>query len=141
MQVGVETFCELLDALRAEVQALQPRPRTVVGVKRSGLIPGVYLSEQLGLPFLVNTELKTVRRVPGTPVVIVDTTCWTGRSIRRTVARLARFGVEADEVWAVVLYGRTTLEPPCRNYIALRGCETIPVYWFQSGYGRPRTGE
>ncbi len=131
MQVDIQSFHELLMELERKVWALTPPARTIVGIKRSGLIPGVFLSEKLGLPFFTNTELKPPRECPETPVVVVDTTCWTGKSLRKACLRLVRLGIAEELICTAVLFEQRGIAPPWQNYLALRAAETIPTFWFQ----------
>jgi hypothetical protein len=122
---------ELLDAARG-----LPHPiDSVVGIRRSGLFPAVYLSHQLSLPMFCDTEVR------GMPVerlhlpLIVDSVVWTGRSVRRTLRRLR----QAGGTRAVVLGAFVRAWPPPNfgeytemvvNSVWLHEAESVPRFWY-----------
>jgi hypoxanthine phosphoribosyltransferase len=78
----------------------------VLGVKRSGLFPAVYLSHRLGLPMFADAEAGAIpeRLVR---VLLVDSVVRTGRSLERVKRRLLRRG---KRVTTAVLYKENSSE-------------------------------
>lgn len=134
MRVSADEFLEALRVMLAAVRELSPPPGTIVGIKRSGLIPAVYLSEKLKLPMLVDSELKRREVVPTVPVLVVDTTYWTGKSLRKAVARLRRLGIADGDIFTLVIYQRRDAQPELENHRALELVGTIPVFWYDHSY-------
>jgi orotate phosphoribosyltransferase len=134
MRVSPEEFLVALRGMLAAARELTPAPGTIVGIKRSGLMPAVYLSEKLKLPMLVDSELKRREAVPATPVLVVDTTYWTGKSLRKTVARLRRLGIADGDICTLVAYQRRDAQPKLENHRALALVDTIPVFWYHHSY-------
>ena len=131
MQVSAEEYLVALREMLEAVRQLPQQPGTIVGIKRSGLIPAVFLSEKLKLPMLVDSELKQREALPTTPVLVVDTTYWTGKSLRKTVARLRRLGISDGQIFTLVAYQRRDAQPQEENHRALALVDTIPVFWYQ----------
>lgn len=126
--VSRERYFELLDRLRERARALDPPPDCVVGVKRSGLFPAVYLSQQLELPMFINTELANFPYPRLARPLVVDTSAWTGESLRRSLARLARRGVA--EARCAVLLARAAPPPDVPGLMWLETAPSVPRFWY-----------
>lgn len=115
--ISVEEYALLLWRLAGAAQCLDPPPDSVVGVKRSGLFPAVFLSHQLELPLFTGAEAKSFPfprlRLP----LLTDTTAWTGESLRRIAARLEKCGAEAR---VLVMFARADPLPPLIGYTILK---------------------
>jgi hypothetical protein len=127
-RVSPERFLALNELLLSRARALIPFPDSVVGMKRSGLFPAVFLSEQLRLPMLVNTELDSYPYPRLCRPLVVDTTAWTGSSLRRACARLERLGV--TEVRVLVMFARRDPPPQLPGLEWLEQCTRIPRLWY-----------
>ena len=92
---------EFLAALERLRDRLKDAPcDAVVGIKRSGFFPAVFLSHQLGLPMFADAE---VEKIPGDlrRILLVDAVTRSGRTMERVKRRLLRAG---KEVATAVLY-------------------------------------
>ncbi len=92
---------EFLAALERLRDPLKDVPLdAVVGIKRSGFFPAVFLSHQLGVPMFADAEVAQIpdelRRV-----LLVDAVARSGRTMDRVKRRLLRAG---KEVVPAVLY-------------------------------------
>jgi adenine/guanine phosphoribosyltransferase-like PRPP-binding protein len=91
-------YLEALGRLREAVKDVAAD--AVVGIKRSGFFPAVYLSHQLGVPMFADAEIdripETIRRV-----LLVDSVARTGKTMERVKRRLL---VAGKEVTTAVLY-------------------------------------
>jgi hypoxanthine phosphoribosyltransferase len=123
-----ERYFALLDALRDATRALEPAPDCVVGIKRSGLFPAVYLSQQCDLPMFINTELASFPYPRLSAPLVVDTTAWTGATIRRAIARLQRRGV--SEVRVLVMIARESPPPQVERLAWLETARHVPRFWY-----------
>lgn len=100
MQVSEQEFRAVL------YQKLEPfrgKVKSVIGPGRSGAVASVYASHYLGVQWLP----ANMRNIPDAlrPVLVVDTACRTGRTIRQMVRR-----VKAEHsVWAIN-------EPPNKKF-------------------------
>jgi hypoxanthine phosphoribosyltransferase len=126
--ISRERYFELLDRLLGLAHSLDPPPDSVVGIKRSGLFPAVYLSQQLDLPMFVNTELAGFPYPRLSQPLVVDTSAWTGESIRRTLARLARRGV--SEGRAAVMLARAEPSPAVPGLRWIETATHVPRFWY-----------
>jgi orotate phosphoribosyltransferase len=126
--VTPERYLELIEQLLARAASLPQAPDSVVGMKRSGLFPAVYLSEQLRLPMFANTELSGFPFPRLSRPLLVDTTAWTGGSLRRTIARLERCGV--SQVQVLVMFARLDPPPSVPGLNYLEQAERIPRLWY-----------
>jgi len=127
-RVSPERFLALNEQLLARARAMTPSPDSVIGMKRSGLFPAVFLSEQLRLPMLVNTELDSYPYPRLCRPLLVDTTAWTGSSLRRAVARLERLGVR--QVRVLVMFARRDPPPQVEGLEWLEQVTRIPRLWY-----------
>jgi orotate phosphoribosyltransferase len=121
-------YFEALQALVAAVRALEPRPDSVVGIKRSGLFPAVVISHQLKLPMFTDGEAKVYPYPKFQLPVVVDTTVWSGASARRVQARLKRRGVEQVPVFAIWVREDPLPAVNELNYLAV--CDRIMHFWY-----------
>lgn len=126
--VSRERYFDLLDRLLELARTLTPAVDSVVGVKRSGLFPAVYLSQQLELPMFINTELAGFPYPRLQRPLVVDTSAWTGESLRRTLARLARRGVA--EARCAVLLARAEPPPQLPGLLWLETASHVPRFWY-----------
>lgn len=99
-------FLAALERLAARIDA--GTLDAVVGIKRSGLFPGVYLSHQLGRPFFADVEIdKIPAELPR--VLLVDAVVRSGRTMERVRRRLLR--LEKSVTTAVLYRERDTAYP------------------------------
>lgn len=91
-------FLAALERLRDAMKAVPAD--AVVGIKRSGFFPGVFLSHQLGLPMFADAE---VAQIPPEleRILLVDSVARSGRTMERVKRRLLRAG---KDVTTCVLY-------------------------------------
>jgi hypoxanthine phosphoribosyltransferase len=97
-------FLEALERLRDRLKDV--RADAVVGIKRSGYFPAVYLSHQLGVPMFADAEID---RVPADVrrVLLVDAVARSGRTMERVKRRLLR---AEKQVVSAVLYKENSSE-------------------------------
>ncbi|MBI3726030.1 hypothetical protein HY251_19040 [bacterium] len=92
---------DYVSALRELASRIGPsRADCVVGIKRSGLFPAVFLSHALTLPMFADGEIDAIPPSLGR-VLLVDAVVRTGRSIDKVKRRLVRAG---HSVQVAVLY-------------------------------------
>ena len=72
----------------------------VLGIKRSGLFPAVFLSHKLGLPMFADAEIDAIPKKLA-HVLVVDAVANTGKTMERVRRRLLRAG---KRVTTAVLY-------------------------------------
>jgi hypothetical protein len=110
------------------VRGLDPPPDAVAGIKRSGLFPAVFLSQQLDLPMFAGREVEAFPyprlRVP----LIVDTCAWSGGSIRRMAGKLERRCPEPS--YKLVMYARAEPFPVVEGLLYLHTARHIPRFWY-----------
>ena len=126
--VSPERYLELLSELREAAAALDPFPDSIVGIKRSGLFPAVYLSHQFKLPMLTDGEAKVFPWPNFTAPLVVDTAIWSGKSARRVIERLRRRGVEQVSVLAMFAREDPLPEVDGLHYLALT--DRIIHFWY-----------
>gem|GEM_PF-2180725 len=126
--VSPERYLALLAELREAAPALDPPPDSVVGIKRSGLFPAVYLSHQLKLPMLTDGEAKVFPYPKFSRPLVVDTAIWSGKSARRVVERLRRRGVEQIRVLA--MFAREDPRPEVDGLHYLELTDRIIHFWY-----------
>ena len=99
-----------------------------MGIKRSGLFPAVFLSQQLDVAMFAGTEAPSFPyprlRLP----LIVDTCAWSGGSLRRTVRKLEKTGV--TQVSTLVMYARDNPFPEVKGLRYLYLAQHIPRFWY-----------
>jgi len=92
---------ELLEALERLRELVKGVPADAVcGIKRSGFLPAVYLSHQLGLPMFADAEVGEIPEKLAR-VLLVDAVVNTGKTMERVKRRLMRAG---KSVTTAVLY-------------------------------------
>lgn len=90
-------FLAALERLREAVK--DARADAVVGIKRSGFFPAVYLSHQLGVPMFADAEVDEIpERLHR--ILLVDSVARSGRTMERVKRRLLR--AKKDVVTAVL---------------------------------------
>jgi len=103
------------------------RPHCVVGIKRSGLFPAVFISHALGIPMFINTEVKSIP-VKYKRILFVDTTIDTGKTLRGAMSRL----LDGDhKIFTAVLY-RSQRAPEVDFCIAT--VNAICTFFYEKGY-------
>lgn len=127
--ISAEQYIDLLQGLKDIVHSLQPAPECVIGMKRSGLFPAVYLSHQFELPMLVESEIKRLEHGKFRTVLLADTTAWKGNSLRKAALKLERAGVEV--VHTAVMFSRREPPPNLPALRYLRQVEAIPRFWYE----------
>jgi len=128
--VSAERYCAMLPRLAQLAAALPLKPDAVVGIKRSGLFPAVYLSHALKLPMLTDGEAKIFPYPKLQYPVVVDVTVWTGKSLRRTLARLRRAGVPAEHLQSLVAWVGAD-SPPIPDLHFLDTTDRIMHFWYE----------
>jgi adenine/guanine phosphoribosyltransferase-like PRPP-binding protein len=135
IHVSAERFVELLEELRAAALQLNPRPDAVVGIKRSGLFPAVYLSQQLKLPMFTDYEAQQFPYPRLALPLVVDTVAWSGGSLRHTLRQLQQAGVQQAQV--LVMFVRAEPAPTLEAYAPMVGqlrylyqASAIPRFWY-----------
>ncbi len=126
--VSEQTYLDLLAKLLIAAEQLNPQPDCVIGMKRSGLFPAVYLSHQLHIPMLVDSETKNFPTGKFKLPLIVDTTCWNGRSLRVVQNRLVKAGM--SDVRSLVMFARSDPHPNIEGMEYLELAEHIPRFWY-----------
>ena len=86
--VDASRFFALLEQLTQAAAELDPPADAVLGVKRSGLFPAVYVSERLDLAMFTSSEIASFPADKFSHPLIVDTTCWSGGSLRSLTRKL-----------------------------------------------------
>ena len=127
--IGVDDYTALLDELRQLAASLIPAPECVIGMKRSGLFPAVYLSHQLELPMLVESEIRSMPCGKFSTALLADTTAWKGKSLRRATLKLERAGVEVVHI--VAMFSRREPPPDVPGLCFLRRADAIPRFWYE----------
>lgn len=126
--VSPERYLELLSELRIAAAALDPPPDSIVGIKRSGLFPAVYLSHQFKLPMLTDGEAKVFPCPKFSLPLVVDTAIWSGKTARRAVERLKRRGVE--QVRVLAMFARDDPLPAVDGLHYLALTDRIIHFWY-----------
>jgi hypothetical protein len=126
--VTAERFTVLLDELTAATRELDPPPDSVIGAKRSGLFPAVYLSYQLRLPMFTSGELASFPADRLMRPLLVDTMAWSGGGLRSLLNELERLGV--GEARVLVMFAREPL-PPVRGLHYLHTSDRIVHFWYE----------
>jgi hypothetical protein len=128
--VTPERYIDLLYELLDVARGFDPLPDSVVGRKRSGLFPAVFLSHQLSVPMFCGTEAKVFPYPKFLRPLVVDTTAWSGLTMRRILSRLKQRGV--TKAIPLVMFARADPPPNVRglNYLALS--EYIPRFWYST---------
>jgi hypothetical protein len=126
--VTAERFIELLPQLAAATRALSPPPDSVIGAKRSGLFPAVYLSYQLKLPMFTSGELPAFPAGRLVRPLVVDTMSWSGGGLRGVLGALERMGVV--EPRALVMFARDPL-PDVRGLHYVHTSDRIVHFWYE----------
>lgn len=124
----MEYYVQLLQGLLEVTRGLTPRPDAVVGIQRSGLFPAVFLSQQLDLPMLVGSEVKSFPFPRLALPLVVDTVAWSGGTVRRVARKLERAGVV--EVRTLVMFARADPFPEVPGLLYLRKAGGIPRFWY-----------
>lgn len=115
----------------AELAAGLPlKPDAVVGIKRSGLFPAVYLSHVFKLPMFTDGEAKVFPYPKFQFPLLVDATVWTGKSLRRAAARLERAGVPASNLQALAAWVRADPLPTVAGLQFLEATDRIMHFWY-----------
>ncbi|MCH7471491.1 hypothetical protein IIA79_00865 [bacterium] len=131
LRVSLEQYAELLEQMAVAARSLHPAPDAVVGIKRSGLFPAVYLSHKLELPLFTAGETGSFPFPRLKHPLLVDTAAWTGKSLRKVVARLESLGVE--RVAVLVMYARSDPRPKVRGLHYLELTDRIVHFWYEKG--------
>ena len=134
--VDAERFLALLESLTTRAAELTPLPDCLIGVKRSGLFPAVYLSERLDLPLFISTELASFPGGKFSYPLIVDTTCWSGSTLRRLTRKLDAAG--AALVRSLVMFARAEPYPAVPNLLELELATSVPRFWYTEPYRQAR---
>lgn len=109
-----------------------PPFHALLAIKRSGWVLGVILSHALGLPVFAKVEVDNIPPKL-TRILIVDTSSWTGRSIRRAFSTLESHA-HAECTAAVLMIKRGLVFPPEMNVVAESECDGIPRFFFHPDF-------
>lgn len=126
--VSAEQFIELLDRMARYVDAMEPRPDCVVGVIRSGLFPAVYLSHQLKLPFFCASDIANIPAGGFRCPLVVDTSCWSGSTVRRLQTKLLETGCSRVPVFSMFI--RNFPRPEVDELHFLEASDHIMRFWY-----------
>ena len=126
--VTAERFTILLTELVDVARTLNPAPDSVIGCKRSGLFPAVYLSYQLRLPMFTSGELPAFPAARLKHPLVVDTMTWSGGGVRSILSELERQGVAEARV--LVMFAREPL-PPVRGLHYAYTSDRIVHFWYE----------
>lgn len=129
--VSAERYCATLRQLADSASTLPLTPDAVVGIKRSGLFPAVYLSHVFKLPMFTDGEAKAFPCPKLQFPLVVDTTVWTGKSLRRTLARLVRAGVPPGNLQALAAWVRADPLPAVDGLQFLETTDRIMHFWYE----------
>jgi orotate phosphoribosyltransferase len=127
--ISAEDYTALLAELKELAASLEPAPECVIGMKRSGLFPAVYLSHQLELPMLAESEIKSLGHGKFQVALLADTTAWKGGSLRKAALKLERAGVEV--IHTVVMFSRREPPPDAPGLRYLRRADAVPRFWYE----------
>jgi orotate phosphoribosyltransferase-like protein len=130
--VGVQRYVELLARLAAAASNITPRVDSVIGVIRSGLFPAAYLSHQFDWPLFTSADAKRLPLPRLMRPLIVDTTCWSGGTLRRLVNRLRRLGAQPE---VLVMFARADPIPAVDRLNYLELSARIPRFWYEEPGG------
>ena len=99
--VRAPEYLEALDRLARRLESEHgATDLAVVGIKRSGLFPAVFLSHRLALPMFADGEIAAIpAKLPR--VLLVDAVARSGKTMERVKRRLVR---GSKKVTTVVLY-------------------------------------
>lgn len=112
--VRAPEYLEALDRLAARLEGLRgAEDQAIVGIKRSGLFPAVFLSHRLGFPMFADGE---VAAIPAklSRVLLVDAVVNTGKTMERVKRRLVRGG---RSVTTAVLYKENASSYPVDHWL------------------------
>lgn len=126
--VSPERYLSLLGELGDAVAQLTLHPDAVVGIKRSGLFPAVYLSHRFKLPMFTDGEAKVFPFPKFQHPIVVDTAVWSGKSARQAVQRLRKRGVERVPV--LVMFAREDPLPEVDELHYLELTDRIMHFWY-----------
>jgi hypothetical protein len=121
-------FADLCERLAQAAAAITPCVHAVAGIKRSGLLPSVYISHRLELPHFTSTEAASypADRLPH--LLLVDTTVWTGETMRRAVKRFVKRGAEVS---VLAMFVRAEPLPPVGRLNYLEASYQIMRFWYE----------
>ena len=128
--VSAERYMEMLPRLHELAASLPMQPDVVIGIKRSGLFPAVYLSHVFKWPMLTDGEAKLFPYPKFQYPLIVDTTVWTGKSVRRAAARMARAEVPAANIQVLAAWVRDDPFPSVDQLHYLELTDRIMHFWY-----------
>lgn len=124
-EVWVEKLHELTEKLHPEDYDV------IVALKRSGLMVGVFLSHNLRLPLFTHAEIQFLGD-HHQRVLLVDTTCWSGRSLRKVISKIEKTGRTVVDVWVLYqLFGSTT---NIKQLHSLEYNDKVMVFWWSPEY-------
>ena len=103
----------------------------IVAIKRSGLMVGVYLSHILRLPLFTNAEIDFLD-VQHQRILVVDTTSWSGRTLRKTIKRVEKSGRVVVSAW--VLYQLHNRETNIPQLNSLEFTDKVINFWWYPEY-------
>ena len=103
----------------------------IVAIKRSGLMVGVYLSHFLRLPLFTDAEIQFLEPKHNR-VLLVDTTSWTGRTLRKAKRRIEKNGKTVSEIW--VLYQLSNREIGIKDIHSIEYTNVVKEFWWSPAY-------
>jgi adenine/guanine phosphoribosyltransferase-like PRPP-binding protein len=130
--VCVQRYVELLARLAHAASNITPRVDCVVGTIRSGLFPAAYLSHQFDWPLFTSADAKRLPIPRLSRPLIVDTTCWSGGTLRRLIHRLERLGAQPE---VLVMFARADPIPAVDRLNYLELSARIPRFWYEEPGG------
>ncbi len=130
--IGVVRYVELLVRLAHAASCIQPRVDSVIGVIRSGLFPATYLSHQFDWPLFTSADAKRLPLERLRHPLIVDTTIWSGGTMRRLYNRLTRLGAQPQ---VLAMFARAHPIPAVDRLNYLELSARIPRFWYEEPDG------
>jgi adenine/guanine phosphoribosyltransferase-like PRPP-binding protein len=130
--IGVVRYIELLMRLAHTASRIQPRVDSVIAVIRSGLFPATYLSHQFDWPLFTSADAKRLPLDRLSRPLIVDTTVWSGGTMRRLHNKLMRLGAQPQ---ALAMFARADPIPAVDRLHYLELSARIPRFWYEEPGG------
>ncbi|MBN2083235.1 hypothetical protein JW859_13635 [bacterium] len=128
--VTAERYLETVERFRGLFKTITPRPDSVVGIKRSGLFPAVFLSHVFALPMFTDGEAKVFPYPKFARPVVVDLAVWSGGSMRHTYGRLARSGVPRENITGLAAWICADPRPDVDRLHYLELTDRIMHFWY-----------
>lgn len=128
--IGPVEFFVRARLLESKIRLADGPPfQALFGVKRSGWVLGAFISHALGLPLFAKVEVASIP-AKFKRILIVDTICWTGKTLRKERSALIR-AAKSDITAAVIFAHRDRNVPDEFHLIIGDEASEIPRFFFQ----------